>query len=161
MASSNIFKKCGEGTQTLPDTCGTRTPFIRPLTQRPSRWIRFKKISMNFNWRLITHSIIVVSAIHRYESAMGVHVTPILNPSPPPSHPTPSGSSLSVTGFEWCPVLPGSIKLGRIICSTDDNIHASVLFLKSPQPPCRRVKSLFLSVSLCFHHIQLTDLPSF
>ena len=28
MASSHIFKKCGEGVQTLPDTCGTRTPFI-------------------------------------------------------------------------------------------------------------------------------------
>ena len=29
MASSNIFKKCGEDVQTLPDTCGTRTPFIK------------------------------------------------------------------------------------------------------------------------------------
>ena len=29
MASSNIFKKCGEDVQTLPHTHGTRTPFIK------------------------------------------------------------------------------------------------------------------------------------
>ena len=45
------------------------------------------------NWRLITLQNCSGFAIHRNESAMGVHVFPIQNPLPPPSPSHPSGSS--------------------------------------------------------------------
>ena len=43
----------------------------------------------NFNWRLITLQYCSCFDIHWHESAMGVHVFPILNP-PPNSFPVPS-----------------------------------------------------------------------
>ena len=59
-----------------------------------------------------------------HESAMGVHVSPILNPLPPPSPSHPFGLS-QCTGFE-CPV--SCIKLGLVIYFTYGNIHVSMLF---------------------------------
>ena len=71
---------------------------------------------------------------HRHDSAMGVHVLPILNPPPPPSPSHPSGSS-QCTSPEH-PVL--CIEPGLVIYFTYDIIHFSMLFsqiiIPSPSP---------------------------
>ena len=91
----------------------------------------------------------VVFAIHSHESALGVHVFPILNPPPTLSH--PSGSSQCTS-----PEHPVScIKPGLAICFTYDNIHVSMLFSQiiPPLPSPKESKSLFFtSVSLFLSH---------
>ena len=71
---------------------------------------------------------------HRHESAMSVHVFPILNP-PPNSLASPSLWVIPVHGPEH-PV--SCIEPGLAICFTYDNIHFSMLFsqiiIPSPSP---------------------------
>ena len=96
------------------------------------------------------YNIVVVFAIHSHESAMGVHVFPILNP-PPTSH--PSGSS-QCTSPEHC---ASCIEPGLVIYFTYDNIHVSMLFslIIPPSPSPTESKSLFFtSVSLLLSRIQ-------
>ena len=95
----------------------------------------------------------VVFAIHSHESAMGVHVFPILKP-PPIYLPTPSLSVIPVHQPEH-PV--SCIEPGLAICFTYDNIHVSMLFSQiiPPSPSPTESKSLFYtSVSLLLSHIQ-------
>ena len=95
----------------------------------------------------------MVFVIHWHESAMGVHVFPILNPSPPPSPSHPSGSSQYTS-----PEHPVScIKPRPAICFIYDNIHVSMLFSQiiPPLPSPTESKRLFYtSVSLLLSHIQ-------
>ena len=95
----------------------------------------------------------VVFAIHSHESAMDVHVFPILT-LPPTFLPIPSSGSSQCTSPEH----PAScIKPGLTICFTYDNIHVSMLFSQiiSPLPSSTESKSLFFtSVSPLLSHIQ-------
>ena len=94
----------------------------------------------------------VVFAIHPHESAMGVHVSPILNPLLPPSPSHPSGSS-QCTGPEH-PV--SCIEPGLAIYFTYGTRYFSMLFSKiiPPSSSPTESKSLFcVSASLLLSHI--------
>ena len=106
-----------------------------------------------FSWRLITLQYCIDFSIHWYESAMGVHMFPILN-HPPTSLPIPSLWVIPVHQ-PWAPV--SCIKPGLAICFTYDIIHVSVLFSQiiPPSPSPTESKSLFYtSVSLLLSRIQ-------
>ena len=93
-----------------------------------------------------------------HESAMGVHVFPILNlPLPPPSPSHPSGSSQCII-----PEHPVScIKPGLAIHFTCDNLHAlmpfSQIILPSPSPT-ESTRLFYTSVSLllCAYRVIVT-----
>ena len=91
-------------------------------------------------------------AIHSHESAMGIHVFPILKPFSPPSPFHPSGSSQCTS-----PEHPVScIEPGVVICFTYDNIHVSMPFSQiiPPSPsPTESKRLFFTSVSLLLCHI--------
>jgi len=100
----------------------------------------------------LLYNIVVVFAIHSHESAMGVHVSPILNPLQLPSPYHPSGLS-KCTDFE-CPI--SYIKLGLVIYFIYDNIHISMLFSQITPPlpfPIESTSLFFISVSLLLSHI--------
>ena len=104
-----------------------------------------------FNWRLITLQYYICFAIHWRESATGIHVLPILNPPPFPSH--PSGSSQCIS-----PEHPVScIEPGLAIHFLYDIIHVSMPFpqIIPPSPSLTESKRLFYtSVSLLLSRIQ-------
>ena len=83
----------------------------------------------------------MVFAIHWHESAMNLHVFPILNP-PPTSLPIPSLWVIPVLQ-PWA--LVSCIQPGLAICFTLDNIHVSMLFPQviPPSPSPIESKSLF------------------
>ena len=89
---------------------------------------------------------------------MGVHVSPILNPFPPPS-PSHLSGMCQHTGIE-CPI--SSIKFGLVIYFTYGNIYVSLLFsqiIPSSPSPTESKSLFFISVSLllsciyghCYH----------
>ena len=94
-----------EGTSRLartPPHCGHGEPhspscWDQTWSWESARWHIFFKF-IYFNWRLIT--IVVVCAIQWHESAMGVHVFPILNP-PPTSLPIPDDILICMWNHEW------------------------------------------------------------
>ena len=91
----------------------------------------------------------VVFAIHSHESAMGVQVSPILKPLPPPSPSHPSGSSQCTS-----PEHPVSgTKPELVICFTYGSIHVSMLFTQiippSPSPTEAKVCFLHLCLFCC------------
>ena len=111
--------------------------------------VRFKKYY--FFYLEDNYNIVMVFAIHQHESAIGIHVPPtsscaFLLPSSPPY---PSGMSQS-TSFGH----PDScIELALVIYFTYDNIHVSVLSLKSPYsrllPLCTKICSICLCLFCC------------
>ena len=116
-----------------------------------SRFLKFKLIY--FNWRIITLQYCIGFAIHQHESAMSVHVFPILNPPPTSLLYHPSGSSQCTS-----PKHPVScIESGLGIRFLYDIIHISILFsqITPPSPSPTESKRLFYtSVSLLLSHIQ-------
>ena len=99
------------------------------------------------SWRLITLPYVVVFVIHWHESAMDLHVFPILIPP----HTSLSTRSLWVFPVHQARALASCIQPGLEICFTLDNIHASMLFARNipPLPSPTESKRLFCtSVSL-------------
>ena len=95
-----------------------------------------------FNWRLIALQYCIGFAIHQHESATGVHVFPILNPTlPSPSSYHPSGSS-QCTSPEH---LVSCIEPGLMIHFTYDIRHVSMPFSQiiPPLPSPTESKRLF------------------
>ena len=119
-----------------------------PILILPFLFLKF----IYLNWRLITLQNCSGFAIHRHESAMGVHVFPIQNPLPPPSPSHPSGSSQCTS-----PEHPVSCtEPGLAICFTYNNIHVSMLFSQiiPPSPSPTESKRLFYaSMSLLLSRI--------
>ena len=106
-----------------------------------------------FNWRLITLQHCIGFAIHQHESAMGVHVFPILNPLPPPFPNHPSGSSQCTS-----PKHPVSCIEPRLaIRFLYDIIHVSMPFsqiIPSSPSPTESKRLFYTSVSLLLSRIQ-------
>ena len=95
----------------------------------------------------LLYNIVVVFVIYWQESAMDLHVFPILN-VPPTSLST---QSLWVFPVHLPRALVSCIPPGLVICFTLDNIHVSMLFSRNipPSPSPTESKSLFYtSVSL-------------
>ena len=106
-----------------------------------------------FNWMLITLQCCSDFAMHQHESATGVHMLPILNPTSnsPPSHPSGSSQCTSPEHLVSC------IESGLAIHFTYDTIHVSMPFFQiiPPSPsPTESKRLLYTSVSLLLSRIQ-------
>ena len=119
----------------------------------------FKYKFIYFNWRLITLQYCIGFAIHQHESATGIHVFPILNPSPSSLPDHPSGSSQCTS-----PKHPVScIKPGLVIHFMYDIILVSMPFSQiiPPSPSPSESKRLFYtSVSFGVSHTGLSYINS-
>ena len=113
-----------------------------------------------FNWRLITLQYCSVFAIHCHESAMGVHVSPILNPPLHlPPHPIPQGhpnapalSALShASNLDWRSVSHMIIYMFQCYSLKSSHLAFSHRIQKSV---------LYICVSFAVSHIG-SSLPSF
>ena len=90
-------------------------------------------------------------AIYQHESTTGIHVFPILNPSPSPYHPSGSSQCSSPKHPELC------IEPGLATLFIYDIIHVSMPFSQiiPPSPSSTESKKLFYtSVSLLLSRIQ-------
>ena len=89
----------------------------------------------------LLYNIVVGFAIHWHESAMDLHVFPILNP-PPTSLPIPS---LWVIPVHQPWALVSCIQPGLVICFTLDSIRVAMLFSQNfpPSPSPTESQSLF------------------
>ena len=97
-------------------------------------------------------------AVDQHESAMGVHMFPILTPLPP-YHPSGSSQCTSPEHAVSC------IEPGLVICFTYDIIHVSMPFSQiiPPSLSCtesKRLTVLYICVSFILSHTGLS-LPSF
>ena len=59
-------------------------PCVHPCLAPVSFWCLF----VCFNWQITTYNIVFVSAIHRHESGIGIHMSPPSWTSLPPSYPS-------------------------------------------------------------------------
>ena len=123
--------------------------YIRYAIKRPIYIYYFLKLFIFIGGYLV-YNIVVVFAIHSHESAMGVHVSPILNPpSRLPPHPIPQGhpsapalSALShALNLDWRSVSHMVIYLFQ--CCSLKSSHPRHL----PQSP--KVCSLHLCLCCC------------
>ena len=100
----------------------------------------------------LLYNIVLVFAIHWHESAMNLHVFPILNPSltflPIPS--------LWVFPVHQPWALVSCIQPGLVICFTLDNIHVSMLFSQIIPPLPSLIESKYTSLIFFFFFCHVT-----